>query len=354
MHEKRGRVEAALSGWRNADVAAANAVFALTVVAFGLRMNVLITGGAGFLGARLARELLLRERRISRLILLDSTPPPKLDDPRVGTIIGSVSDPDVVERAFGKDTETVFHLAAVVSGEAEADFDLGMRTNLDATRLLLERARLNGNSPRFVFTSSVAVFGGTLPAAVVQDDTAPTPQSSYGAQKLMSELLIQDYSRKGFVDGRALRIPTICVRPGAPNKAVSGFASGIIREPLAGREVVCPVPPETVMWLMSPGRAIDNLLHGHALEAAALGASRAINMPGLTVSVQEMIAALERIGGQSVSRRIRWEPDSTISRIVKSWPGRFATPRATALGFKADESFDDIVRAHVADTQGKA
>jgi D-erythronate 2-dehydrogenase len=325
-------------------------------------MNVVITGGAGFLGARLARSLLSkgtlrsaegREERIAQLTLLDVAPSRAVSDPRVRVLAGSIADPAVVAAAVGEDTDAIFHLAAIVSGQAEADFDLGMQINLDATRLILERARRNGNRPRVVFTSSVAVFGGALPP-VVQDDTAATPQSSYGAQKLMCELLVHDYSRKGFVDGRALRMPTICVRPGAPNKAASSFASGIIREPLAGEEAVCPVAPETLMWLMSPGKAIDNLVHGHELEAARLGPSRIVNMPGLSVTVRDMVGALERVAGPAVSRRVRWERDPAIVRIVSSWPGRFATPRAQALGFQADASFEDIVRAHVAETAAAA
>ena len=322
------------------------------------RMNVLITGGAGFLGAALARELVARrilhgedgrEQPISRLTLVDIAPPRELDEPCIRIVVGSIADPDVVKRALGADTDAVFHLAAIVSGQAEADFDLGMRANFDATRLLLEHARHNENRPRFVFASSVAVFGGTVPP-MVQDDTAPAPQSSYGVQKLMCELLISDYSRKGFVDGRALRMPTICVRPGVPNKASSSFASSIVREPLAGKETICPVIPETRMWLMSPRRAIDNLLHGHALQESALSAVRVINMPGLSVTVREMVDALERFAGPTASRYIRWEPDPAVARIVNSWPGRFSTPRAAALGFKADASFDDIVRSHAADT----
>jgi D-erythronate 2-dehydrogenase len=321
-------------------------------------MNVLITGGAGFLGAALARELVAggipddengARQRISRLTLVDIAPPRPLEDPCIRIIVGSISDPDVVNRALGADTDVVFHLAAIVSGQAEADFDLGMRANFDATRLLLERARHNENRPRFVFASSVAVYGGAVPP-VVQDDTAPTPQSSYGVQKLMCELLVSDYSRKGFVDGRALRMPTICVRPGAPNKAASSFASSIVREPLAGKETICPVSPETRMWLMSPHRAIENLLHGQALQESTLNAVRVINMPGLSATVREMVDALERIAGPTASRYIRWEPDPAIARLVNSWPGRFSTPRAAALGFKADASFDDIVRAHAAET----
>ncbi len=325
-------------------------------------MKVLIAGGAGFLGARLARRLLSkgtlrgadgRDEEIEQITLLDVAAPRHVSDGRVRVLTGSIADPGVVAAAVEDDTGSIFHLAAIVSGQAEADFDLGMQINFDATRLILERARRNGNRPRVVFTSSVAVFGPPLPP-VVQDDTAAVPQSSYGAQKLMCEMLVHDYSRKGFVDGRALRMPTISVRPGAPNKAASGFASGIVREPLAGVEAVSPVPPETVMWLMSPGKAIENLVHGHELDAERLGASRIVNMPGLSVTVRDMVAALERVAGPEVSRRIRWERDPAVMRIVSSWPGQFATPRAQALGFDADRSFEDVIRAYIADTPAAA
>jgi nucleoside-diphosphate-sugar epimerase len=321
-------------------------------------MKVLITGGAGFLGARLARRLLAkgrlrgpggREEELEELTLLDVAPARGFDDPRVHALAGSVIDPGVVTAALDDETDAVFHLAAVVSSQAEADFDLGMEVNVGAMRLLLERARRNGNKPRIVFTSSVAVFGAPLPP-VVQDDTAAVPQSSYGVEKALCELFVHEYSRRGFVDGRALRMPTISVRPGAPNKAASSFASGIIREPLAGVEAVCPVPPDTVMWLMSPGTAVENLVHACELDGGALGASRIVNMPGLSVTVRDMVAALERVAGPEASRRIRWERDPASERIVRSWPGRFATPRAEALGFRADASFEDVIRAHLADT----
>jgi len=238
--------------------------------------------------------------------------------------------------------------AAVVSAQAEAEFELGMRINLDATRLVLERARQNGNRPRIVFTSSVAVFGGPLPETV-PDSMPLLPQSSYGTQKAIGEMLVNDYSRRGFADGRALRMPTICVRPGAPNKAASSFASGIIREPLDGKESVCPVAPGTVMWLMSPRKAIEGLLHGHEIDGAALGPTRSVSMPGLSITVREMVASLERVAGKEAAGLVRWQLDPALSAIVSSWPGDFRTPRADALGFERDRSFDDIVRAYIAD-----
>lgn len=319
-------------------------------------MEVLITGGAGFLGTRLAKALLARgtltgpdggQQAIGRLTLLDIVPA-AIDDPRVRVVVGDISNADVIAQALTPQTTSIFHLAAIVSGQAEADFELGMRINFDATRLILERARTLGNRPRVVFTSSVAVFGGPLPAQV-GDGTIATPQSSYGAQKLMGEMFVTDYSRKGFIDGRALRMPTICVRPGVPNKAASSFASGIVREPLNDQPAVCPVAPETPMWVMSPRQAIEGLIHGHEIDGAALGATRSLNMPGLATSVRDMVGALEKVAGASVVARIRWEPDPAVINIVNSWPGSFDAARATALGFAADPDFESIVRAHIQD-----
>lgn len=320
-------------------------------------MQVLITGGAGLLGARLARQLLKRgtltgadgkQQTITRITLLDVVPAKGFDDPRINVVTGDIADEKVINANLTPEIQSVFHLAAIVSGQAEADFELGMRINFDATRLILERARKNGNKPRVVFTSSVAVFGGDLPAKVL-DTQVLTPQSSYGAQKVMGELLVNDYSRKGYIDGRALRMPTVCVRPGAPNKAASSFASGIIREPLNGIEAVCPVAPETPMWLMSPRHAIDNLIHGHEVDGSRFGSSRALSLPGLSTTVKEMVAALERVAGSDVVKRIRWELDPAIVRIVNTWPGNFATARADAMGFQRDANFDDIVRAYIED-----
>ena len=323
-------------------------------------MNVLITGGAGFLGQRLARALLKRgyltdreERRqeIGQLTLLDLAPAPDFDDPRVRVVSGDIVDPDVLAQVIDAGTDAIFHLAAVVSGQAEADFELGMRINLDAARLLLDRCRTCGHQPKVVFTSSVAVYGGALPD-VVQEDTALMPQSSYGAQKAIGELLLNDYSRRGFVDGRVLRLPTISVRPGKPNLAASSFASGIIREPLNGEMAICPVAPSLRLWLMSPRGAIAALIGGHELSAAALQGSRTINLPGVSVTVGEMVAALAAVAGQAVAARIRFEPNPVVERIVGSWPGAWNAERALALGLSADGSFEAIVRAYMEDELG--
>ena len=325
-------------------------------------MKVLITGGAGFIGQRLAKRLLLKgslknasgvEETIDRLVLFDVIPAHDFGDPRVTVITGNLADEPTLATAVDPQTTSVFHLAAIVSSQAEADFDLGMRINVDAFRLLLETCRRLGHCPKVLFTSSVAVYGGLLPP-VVQDDTALNPKSSYGIQKAIGEFLLSDFSRKGFIDGRGLRLPTISVRPGKPNKAASSFASGIIREPLNGEEAVCPVTPETRLWLLSPRQAVENLIWAHDLDLGAEGLqqSRMINLPGLNVSVSEMIAALEKVAGPDAVKRIRWENDATIQRIVGSWPACWDTTRALALGFKGDTSYEEVIRAHLQDTQG--
>lgn len=325
-------------------------------------MNVLITGGAGFLGRRLAEQLLRRgtlrgsdgaDEPIERLTLLDVADAAGIDDSRVQTLSGDICDRGLLERAVGDGPASVFHLAAIVSGMAEADFDLGLRVNVDATRSLLEVCRAGGRNPRLVFTSSVAVYGGILPA-VVPESAALTPQTSYGIQKAIGELLINDYSRKGFVDGRSLRLPTISVRPGKPNAAASSFASGIIREPLNGQDAICPVGPDARLWLLSPRTAIECLIAAHELPGEALGHDRALNLPGISVTVGEMVAALERVAGPEPVRRIRWERDPRIERMVMGWPGALETRRAAALGFPADARFDDNVRQYIDESRSSA
>jgi nucleoside-diphosphate-sugar epimerase len=287
-------------------------------------------------------------RRVRELVLLDVVAPPDLGDPRASSVVGDLADPAVIDRALTSDTDTVFHLAAVVSGQAEADFDLGMRVNLDATRLLLERCRRLVAPPKFVFTSSLAVFGGTLPDPV--PDHAPvTPQASYGAQKAIGELLVYDMTRKGFLDGRSLRLPTVTVRPGKPNKAASSFASGIVREPLAGVDAPCPVAPTTRMWVQSPRTVIDNLIIGHEAPATAFAQTRSVNVPGISVAVGDMVAALRRVAGDAVADRVKWQFDPAIDRIVSTWPVNFAPMLGPALGMRADADFEGIVRAYIAD-----
>ena len=306
---------------------------------------------------RLARALLGRGRLIGisgqpepidEIVLLDVIAANGINDKRIRTVVGDIADPAVIQSALRADTSTVFHFAAIVSGQAEADFELGMRINLDATRALLDACRALPQPPRFVFASSVAVFGGALPD-MVPAAFELNPQTSYGTQKTIGELLVNDYGRRGFVDARAYRLPTICVRPGKPNRAASSFASGIIREPLQGIDADCPVAPETRMWLSSPRTAIDNLIHGHELSGAALGYNRALSLPGLTVTVAEMVAALESVAGRAVSARVHFRRDEKIERLVSSWPGALDTSRAIALGFAVDRDFTGIIRAHIAE-----
>lgn len=320
-------------------------------------MKVLVTGGAGFLGQRLARQLLTQGQltdsagqlqAITELVLVDVVPAHDFGDARVTVVTGDIADGVLMRATIDADTASIFHMAAIVSGQAEADFELGMRINLDASRLLLDICRELGHKPKVVFTSSVAVYGGQLPE-VVQDSTALNPQSSYGTQKAIGELLLNDYSRRGFVDGRVLRLPTISVRPGKPNKAASSFASGIIREPLNGEAAVCPVGTDLRLWLLSPRGAIASLIAGHELPGAAFGASRTVNLPGLSVSVGEMIAALDDVAGSDVTARISHAPDAAVERIVRSWPGAWDTARAAALGLTADADFAAIIRAYVDD-----
>jgi nucleoside-diphosphate-sugar epimerase len=324
-------------------------------------MRIVITGGAGFLGVRLARALLARDalidgrgvaRPLRELVLLDVAPPPELGDSRVRAVTGDLADAAVIERAVTLDTDSVFHLAAVVSGQAEADFDVGMRVNLDATRLVLERCRRLTAPPKFVFASSLAVFGGTLPDPV-PDDAPLTPQASYGTQKAIGELLVYDMTRKGFIDGRSLRLPTVTVRPGKPNKAASSFASGIIREPLSGIDAICPVARSTKMWVTSPRVVIANIVAGHEAPASAFAHTRSVNVPGILVPVEAMVTALRKVAGDEVADRVKWQFDPAIDRIVSTWASNFAPKLGYALGMTSDQDFEGIVRAYIADDMPK-
>ena len=312
-------------------------------------MRVVVTGGCGFLGRRVALQLLGR-RDVDELVLFDNAPPalPLPEDKRLKLAVGDIADHKAVRRVISADTNSVFHLAAVVSGQAEADTDLGYRVNLDGTRAVLDACRELGTCPRLVFASSLAVYGGALPP-VVGDETPLTPQTSYGTQKAIGELLVNDYSRKEFVDGRAVRLPTVVVRPGRPNRAASTFASSMIREPLSGREAICPISPDTVMALASPRRIVAGLLHAHDLPSGALGANRSLQLPGFSVAVGEMAAAVRRAGGEAAYARILWEPDPQIQQIISGWPQALHAPRAEALGFTADNGIDEVVAAFVED-----
>ncbi|NMZ33542.1 D-erythronate dehydrogenase [Pseudomonas proteolytica] len=322
-------------------------------------MNILVTGAAGFLGRRLIEALLLRgsltdrtgqSRPIEQIVAFDMVELTGINDPRVKVVCGDIANAHVLERLIDANTDSIFHLAAVVSSHAEADFELGMRINFSATQHMLERVRQLGTCPKWVMTSSVAVFGGQLPEQV-PDNQVWAPQSSYGTQKAMNDLLLADYSRRAFVDGRSLRMPTIVVRPGKPNLAASSFASGIIREPLSGQTSVCPVPLDTRLWLMSPAQAIRNLIHGHELGSEQLTEGRVINMPGLSITVERMIEALRQTAGAQVAERIRLEPNQAIERIVGSWPGAFCATYSRDLGFTADERFTDVIEQFIHEYQ---
>lgn len=319
-------------------------------------MKVLITGGGGFIGYRLARKLLERgtlagpdgkPAPVTQIKLLDGAFPPD-PDPRLVCVPGDLSAPGLIDEVLDRDTASVFHLAAVVSAGAEADFDLGYRVNLDGTRFLLEACRRLARPARLVFASSVAAFGGSLPD-VLDDSTTPNPQTSYGTQKVIGEYLVTDFTRKGYLDGRSLRLPTIVVRPGKPNLAASSFASSIFREPLNGVVAECPVPASTGIWLLSPRKVVDAFIHAHDLASSAWATSRVLNLPGITVTVSEGVKALGTIAGEAVAARVQHRPDERIDRIVQGWPVRFRTPRATALGFAADPDIETVIRDYIAD-----
>ena len=320
-------------------------------------MHVLIIGGAGMIGRKLA-ERLARDGRlggdeISGMTLQDVVPalsPAGAKFP-VTIVTGDLSTPGAATALVANKPGVIFHLAAIVSGEAEQEFDKGYRINLDGTRYLLEAVRQAGHKPRLVFTSSVAVFGAPFPDAI-GDEFITTPLTSYGTQKAIGELLLADYTRKGFLDGIGIRLPTICVRPGTPNKAASGFFSNIMREPLAGKEAVLPVSEDVRHWHASPRAAIGFLLHAATIDGEKVGARRSLSMPGLSVTVAEQIAALKKVAGDKTVARIRREPDPAIMKIVGGWPSNFSPKRAIALGFKAEASFEEIIRIHIEDELG--
>jgi nucleoside-diphosphate-sugar epimerase len=319
-------------------------------------MRVLITGGAGFLGGRLTRTLLTRGhllgRPLSQIVVSDLAAPATdlLGEERLRVYIGSLLSHCA---ELGKQTfDVVFHLAGAVSAECEADFDLGMHSNLDTTRALLDAVRASGNRPRFIFASSVAVFGSDpgLPLpAVVRDDTLATPQSSYGIQKFICEQLVADYTRKDFVEGRTARLMTVTVRPGRPNGAASAFLSSMVCEPLAGRDAVCPLPPETAVAIASPARTIEGLIVVAEASHEDLGGRTAINLPALTVRLQDILDAVEVVGGKAARERVRFKPDATIERVVGGWPSAFENTRAHRLGLQADADFLSIVHQYMND-----
>jgi len=320
-------------------------------------MKILIIGGAGMVGRklaeRLAREGRLGAKDITGLTLYDVVQPAAPAGAKfpLACLTGDLPAPGETDRLVADRPDVIFHLAAIVSGEAEQDFDKGYRINLDGTRNLYESVRQAGYKPRLVFTSSIAVFGSPFPEAI-GDEFFTTPLTSYGTQKAIGELLLADYTRKGIFDGVGIRLPTICVRPGLPNKAASGFFSNIIREPLAGKEAVLPVGEDVRHWHASPRAAVGFLIHAATIDGDKIGARRNLTMPGLSVTVGEQIEALRRVAGDKAVALIRREPDAAIVRIVAGWPRNFDASRATGLGFKAESTFDEIIRVHVDDELG--
>ena len=319
-------------------------------------MRILVIGAGGMLGAKLIARLTndgaVGGRKIDHLTRVDAVACAPMDAGfNVETMACDVSAPGVADHIMAGRPDLIFHLAAVVSGEAERDFDKGYRINLDATRYLLEAARVAGHCPKIIFTSSIAVFGAPFPE-MIPDDYFTTPLTSYGTQKAIGELLLSDYSRRGFVDGVALRMPTVCVRPGLPNAAASGFFSNIIREPLVGLPAVLPVKDTVRHWFASPRAAVAFLIRAAEMDLSVLGARRTLTLPGLSCTVAEQIEALRRIAGDKAADLISRIPDPVIARIVDGWPERFDAVRALELGFEAEKSFDVIIRSHIQDELG--
>lgn len=329
-------------------------------------MRLLVTGAAGFLGGRLAREILRRRalvgadgarHTVERLVLFDRAPiAVGADDPRVEHVQGDIADASLLCRLLAPGAAGIFHLAALTSAAAERDFAAGCRINLDGIHALLEACRTTLDPPpRFVFSSSIAVYGGALPP-VVPDDFLLRPHISYGVHKAIGELLVGDYSRKGFLDGRSVRLPTVLVREGSPDPAAanSDFVSAILREPLAGRAVTCPVAPETSMTLLSAGRAVAALIRAYELPAAAWGTERSLMLPTLDVPIGALAEAVRKLAGEAAFRRIAWRPDPAVERRVALWPKGFAATRARQMGFAADASAEAILAAYLADGQAGA
>lgn len=316
-------------------------------------MHVLIIGGGGFLGKRLAGELLanggLKQGALQRLTLLDQTfATPINGDNRLTCVEANFKDVAVMQKVLEQCPDLIFHLAAIVSGEAEKNLALGMQVNFHASLQLLELCRSLSYRPRIVFASSCAVFGGDV-TKTIMDDTHAKPRSSYGTQKAMVELLLNDYSRRGFVDARSLRLPTIAIRPGKPNAATSSFVSSIIREPLAGKKATYPVPLATEVWIQSPKRVIQNFIHAANLDEPLMGDDRVFNLPGLTTTLKTMISSLEKLAGPSATKLIAYEPDAFLQSIVLTWPPRFKTERCNSLGFMRDASAEAVIKLYIAE-----
>lgn len=317
-------------------------------------MRILVTGAAGMIGRKLV-DRLLQDRQVAgqKITAIDLFDVVKarvqpVEGVEITAHVGDIADPAVAAGLAAGKPDMVFHLASVVSGEAETDFDLGYRVNLDGGRRLLDGLRANGNRPRFVFASSGAVYGGPFPE-LIDDTFAPVPQTSYGTQKIVIEALVNDYTRKGFIDGVSIRLPAICIRPGKPNKAASGFYSGIIREPLNGQRAVVPVSRDLKHSSASPRSAVNFLIHAAGLDSTAIGPRRSLNMPGVYCTIGEQIAAMGRVAGPQYASLLDDKVDPAIERIVTTWPGGYDASWAVALGFRGDADFDEIIRIYIED-----